>query len=86
MAFNLVEVEEELDEAVVACVVADLGQRVGVHLVSLAEVHVDVAVKHAVAHVVDPALEVLGLLSNAKVFGEGRRGGVVDHVRDGHLG
>ena len=34
--------------------VVDLGQRVGVHLVSLAEVHVDVAVEHAVVAIDAP--------------------------------
>ena len=49
----------------------DLGQRIGVHFVRLAQVHVRVSVEHTVAHEVKPAAEVLGLLRDTEVLPTG---------------
>ena len=66
--------------------VLDLGERIGEHLMGLAQVHVRVTVKHTVAHEVKPATEMLGLLRDSEVLGADCTGHVVPGARPCALG
>ena len=75
-------VQAGFEEARELTLAACLGEGVGQHVTSLAEVYEDIVVIDQVAHEVLPATEVFGFLRYTDVFRDVGESTVVDHVRD----
>ena len=63
----------------------NIRQRIGVHVLSLLEMHVGEALHDEATQVVHPAHEVLRLSRGADVLGERNHRRIVHHVSDGQL-